>query len=110
LSPSGMVWWTTAEWVSSTRMMSTGPEASRVWKCYYRERQPRCRVHWGTRSGTCLVLGVKSPPSSGVARLLDGDPDDRTSSSMKSKAASSETAQPSELNTRSVLFLTTTRY
>ena len=28
LSPSGMVWWTTAEWVSSTRMMSTGPEAS----------------------------------------------------------------------------------
>ena len=28
LSPSGMVWWTTAEWVSSTRMMSTGPGAS----------------------------------------------------------------------------------
>jgi hypothetical protein len=28
LSLSGMVWWTTAGWVSSTRMMSTGPDAS----------------------------------------------------------------------------------
>jgi hypothetical protein len=24
----GMVWWTTAEWISSTRMMSTGTGAS----------------------------------------------------------------------------------
>jgi hypothetical protein len=43
-----------------------------------------------------------------VARLLVGDPDNGTSSSMKSNAASSET-EPVELGARSVLFPTIMR-
>jgi hypothetical protein len=39
-------------------------------------------------------VGVQSRSSSGVARLLDGDPDGGTSSSMKSNAAPSGTAEP----------------
>jgi hypothetical protein len=56
-----------------------------------------------TRSGPSV--GIQSRSSSGVARLLDGDPDSGT----KSDAVPSETAEPVELGARSVLFPTTTR-
>jgi hypothetical protein len=77
--------------VSSTRMMSTRV-ASPV-----STRDPLSCVTTlssdplETRSGPCV--GIQSRSSSGVARLLDGDPDSGTSSSMKSNAAVSETAE-----------------
>jgi hypothetical protein len=109
ISPSKptSLWWTTlAECVSSTRMMSTGPAAPD-------SRDPLSCATTSpldlleTRSGPSV--GNQSRSSSGVARLLEGDPDSGTSSSMKSNAAPSETAEPVELGARSVLLPTTTR-
>jgi hypothetical protein len=74
------LWWIWLEWVSSTRKMSTGLAALNGSAC----------------------VGIKSRSSFGVARLLDGDPDCGTSSSMKSNAAPS-------VGARSAVFPTTTR-
>src|SRR5712691_5282489 len=46
------------------------------------------------------VSSLASPP--GIARLQVGSPDRETNSSMKPKEASFETAEPVELDTRSV--------
>jgi hypothetical protein len=101
--PTSLWWIMLAEWVSSTRMMSTGLAAP----------DSRNPLSCGTTSSSDLLegpcVGNQSRSSSGVARLLDGDLDSGTSSSMKSNAAPSETAEPVELGARSVLFPTTTR-
>jgi hypothetical protein len=104
--PTSLSWRTLAGWVSSTRMMSTGLAAPDS-----RDPLPCARTSSSdpleTWSGPCI--GIQSRSSSGVARLLDGDPDSGTSSPMKSNAAPSETVDPVELGARSVLFPTTTR-
>jgi hypothetical protein len=80
--------------VSSTRTISSGS----VWCTQISSSDPLA-----TRAG------IQSPSSTGVHGLLDRDSVGGTRSSMKRKAAPSETVVPSELEMRSVLFPTTTR-
>jgi hypothetical protein len=86
------LWWTTlAEWVSSARIMSTGlaaPDSRDPLSCATISSSDPLKTRSGPR------VGIQSRSSSGVARLLDGDPNSGTSSSMKSNAAPSETAEP----------------
>jgi hypothetical protein len=89
-SPSDLTswWWTTlAEWVSSTKMMSTGLVAP------YSRDPLSCATASSSdplETRSCHCVGIQSRSTSGVARLLDGDPDSGT----KSNAVPSETAEP----------------
>jgi hypothetical protein len=76
-------------------------------KTHYRERQPRHRV-----TGDVVEYMPRHPISLVLrcSQATGWNPNGGTSSSMKSKAASSDTARPSEVDTRSVLFPTTTRH
>src|SRR5258708_7902631 len=102
----GMVWWTIlAEWVSSTTMMSTElalPDSKDPLPCAMAPASDPLEAWSGPR------VGIQCRSFSGVAGLLAGDPDNGTSSSIKSNAASSET-ESVELGARSVLFPTTMR-
>ena len=87
LSLKSLWWITLVQQVSSTRMMFTGlvaPDSRDPLSC----AATTLSDPLGVQSGPCV--GIQSGSSSGVARLLDGDPDSRMSSLMKSNAVPSD--------------------